>query len=339
MVLESVQAQFLAFGGKKMRILQAIPGLISKFLPLWIVLLSLIAYLFPNAFIPIRSLTGIGLGTIFLLMGLSLSTDALFSIIKSPKYALLGVLFKWTITVIVSITVAYLFFRDNAELATGVILAGTVPSGTSANIYSFIAGGEVALSITMATMDTFISPILTPTFVQVFAGKLIPITFLPLFINIICIVFIPLLIGLILQWKWAKKIEVVKPYTAVLSQLALFIVVLSVISSAQHSLQSNLSMLPIIFVAVLFQVTIPMFAGYFISRWMKVSEENSRAILFHVGICNTALAATLTMEHVSSLAAVPAVANMVVNLTIGAIAANLFAKKYRITNENIKNRI
>lgn len=310
-----------------MRILQAIPGLVSRFLPLWIILLSLIAYFFPDAFIPIQRLTGVGLGTIFFLMGLSLSTSALFTIIKSPKYALLGVLFKWTIMVTVTIVIAYLFFADDAELATGVILAGTVPSGTSANIYSFIAGGEVALSITMATMDTFISPILTPTLIQVFAGKLIPIAFWPLFINIIYIVFIPLLIGLFLQWKWAKGIEKVKPYTAVLSQLALFIVVLSVISSAQYSLQANLSILPIIFLAVFFQVTIPMLAGYFISKWLKISEENSRAILFHTGICNTALAATLAMEHVSSLAAVPAVANMVVNLTVGAIVANRFAIK------------
>ncbi|MCZ2258111.1 bile acid:sodium symporter family protein [Sporosarcina sp. G11-34] len=313
-----------------MRILQAIPVLISRFLPFWIILLSLVAYFVPDAFIPIQGLTGVGLGTIFLLMGLSLSTEALFSIIKSPKYALLGVLFKWTIMVTVTIAIAYLFFRDNAELATGIILAGTVPSGTSANMYSFIAGGEVALSITMATMDTFISPILTPTLVQVFAGKLIPIAFWPLFINIISIVFIPLLTGLFIQWKWTKRAGRVKPYTAMLSQLALFIVVLSVISSAQYSLQVNLSILPIIFLAVFFQVTIPMFAGYSMSKWMKVPEENSRAILFHTGICNTALAATLAMEHVSSLAAVPAVANMVVNLTVGAIVANLFANKYKI---------
>ncbi|MCG7336534.1 bile acid:sodium symporter family protein [Sporosarcina sp. ACRSM] len=310
-----------------MKVIQAITTLISKYLPVWIVLLSFIAYFFPNVFIPIRSWTGAGLGMIFLLMGMSLSAEKLFAVIRNPKHALLGVFLKWSIMVTVTIAIAYLFFQENAEIATGLILAGTVPSGTSANIYTFIAGGEAALSITMATMDTFISPVLTPTLVQVFAGKLIPIAFWPLFINIIYIVFIPLLTGLLLQWKWAKRIEVVKPYTAVLSQLALFIVVLSVISNAQPSLQDNLSVLPKIFLAVFFQVTIPMVAGYIIAKSMKVPEENARAILFHTGICNTALAATLAMEHVSSLAAVPAVANMVVNLTIGAIVANLFARR------------
>lgn len=86
-----------------------------------------------------------------------------------------------------------------------------------------------------------------------------------------------------------------------------------------------------IFLAVFFQVSIPIFVDYFISKSLKVPEENARAILFHTRICNTAFAATLELEHVSSLAAVPAVANMVVNLTLGAVMANIFARKYRIT--------
>lgn len=165
-------------------------------------------------------------------MGLSLSINTLMMIIKRPKYALLGVFLKWTIMVTVTIIIAYLFFSNHSELATGIILAGNVPSGTSANIYSYIAGGEVALSITMATMDTFIAPILTPTLIQVFAGELIPIAFWSLFLNIIYIVFTPLLMGLFLQWKWTNKIEKIQPYTAFFSQLALLIVISSVISSA-----------------------------------------------------------------------------------------------------------
>ena len=316
-----------------MKTIQTISKIISKYLPLWIVLLSIIAYIIPDAFISIRQLTGFGLGTIFFLMGLSLSSEKLLEVIKNPKYALLGVMLKWTIMVGVSIGIAYVFFGNQAEIATGIILAGTVPSGTSANIYTFIAGGEVALSITMATLDTFISPVLTPVLLQTFAGRFIPIEFWPLFLNIIYIVFFPLIGGLLIQWKFQRQVEKFKPYTGVLSQLALFLVILSVISNAQQALSENLSVLPLVFVAVTLQVSIPMGAGYFISRWLGVPERNARAILFHTGICNTALAATLAMEHFGSLAAVPAVANMVMNLTIGALMASLFENKFRLENE------
>ncbi len=307
--------------------LKVISSLISRFLPVWIVTLAIIAYFFPEAFRGFRGWTGFGLGAIFLLMGMQLATSQLIASIKHPKNAFVGIALKWTIMAGVSIGVAYLFFGDYPEVAIGVILSGTVPSGTSANLYSFIAGGDVALSITMATLDTIISPLLTPSLTQLFAGQLIPIKFWAIFLNIIYIVFIPLFLGVFLQWKFSQTVNKVKPYTAILSQLALFLIIVSVISSAQSSLEENLHLLPLIAIAVFLQVAIPMFGGYYIAKLLKIEEAAARSILFQTGICNTALAATLALEHVSSLAAVPAVVNMVINLTLGAIMSNYFARK------------
>ncbi|KKB33276.1 bile acid:sodium symporter family protein [Bacillus thermotolerans] len=310
-----------------MKIFQSVMAILSKYLPVWIVLSSIIAYMLPQAFEPISQLTGPALGLIFLLMGLSLSTEALASVIKRPVHLFTGVLFKWTITVTVSIVIAYVFFKDETEIAMGIILAGVVPSGTSANLYTFMAGGEVALSVSMAAADTFISPVLTPFLTQFFAGQFIPVDFWALFFSIIYIVFVPLLTGLFLQWKWPKRTVYIKPYTSLLSTLALFVVVLSVVSNAQSSLADSLHWLPLIFIAVFIQVAFPMLAGYSLSRFFRIPERNCRAILFHTGICNTALAATLAMEHISSAAAVPAVANMVVNLSLGAWVANRLSAK------------
>lgn len=317
-----------------MRLLQLVIAVISKYLPLWIICCAFIAYMVPDLFVSIRNLTGVALGVIFLLMGMTLSMESLISVVKNPKPSFIGVTLKWGISVSISILLAYLFFAEEPDLAAGIILAGSVSSGTSANLYSMIAGGEVALSLAMATIDTIISPLLTPSLMQWFAGKFIEIAFWPLFLNIIYVVFIPLFLGVFLQWKWSEKVKVVTPYTSILSMLALFVVVLSVVSSAQSSLQQNLELLPVMFVAVFLQVSIPMFLGYFLSKAFKLAEKNCRAILFHTGICNTALAATLAMEHINSIAAVPAVANMIVNLTLGALVANLFKYKFTISTNN-----
>lgn len=310
-----------------MKILSVVAVFISRYLPVWIIGLSIIAYVFPNVFRPIQGLTEVSLGAIFLFMGMSLSTEQILSVIKKPKYMLIGITLKWVIMVGITIIIAYSFFSNNSDLAAGIILAGTVPSGTSANIYTFIGGGEVALSITMATLDTIISPLLTPSLVQASVGKVIPVNGFAIFVNIIYVVFIPLFIGLFLQWKFPKRVKVMKDYTSFLSQIALFIVVLAVISNAQPTLESNLNLLPLVFLAVILQVSIPMFLGYYISKLFKLPTKNIVAITFHTGICNTALASTLAMEHFSSLAAVPAVANMVVNLTIGATVAKKFERR------------
>lgn len=310
-----------------MRFFSVLAASISRFLPIWILSLSLLAFLIPNLFGPIQNSTEIWLGAIFLFMGMSLSTEQIMGVIKKPKHAFVGIGLKWTIMVGVTVIIAFTFFATNPEVASGIILAGTVPSGTSANVYTFIAGGEVALSITMATLDTVISPILTPSLVQASVGKVVPVDFMALFMNIIWVVFVPLFMGLFLQWKFPKRVATFKPYTGILSQLALFIIVLSVVSKAQPVLLDNMTLLPLILIAVILQVSIPMFIGYYIPKLFKLPRANMIAITFHTGICNTALSATLAMEHFSSLAAVPAVLNMIVNLTIGAIVAKLFEKR------------
>lgn len=85
------------------------------------------------------------------------------------------------------------------------------------------------------------------------------------------------------------------------------------------------------FLAVLLQVSIPMAAGYFLARWALFARQHVIAITVHTRICNTALSTTLAMEHISSLAALPAVANTVINLTIGAIVTKRFEKQSQET--------
>lgn len=310
-----------------MRIVERVMSIVAKFLPLWLLLFSLIAYLIPDAFISIQGLTGFLLGLIFLLMGMSLQTEQIIQTIKRPKYAFIGFGLKWTVMVGVTLIIAFGFFRDNPEIASGFILAGTVPSGTSANLYTFIAGGEVALSLTMATLDTIVAPLITPSFVQVTIGQVVPVDFWALFINIIFIVFIPLFTGLFLQWKFPGQVKYVHPYSSIVSQIALLMIILAIVSKAQPTLAENLSVLPFIFLMVFFQVTIPMLGGYVIAKWFKFPRTHVIAVTFHVGICNTALSATLATEHISALAAVPSVVTVIVNLTVGAVIAKIFEKK------------
>lgn len=302
-------------------------SMITKYLPLWLLCFSLLAYLFPDAFLSLQGLTGLCLGLIFLLMGMSLHTEQIIETIRRPKYAFIGFGLKWTVMVGVTLIIAFGFFRDNPEIASGFMLAGTVPSGTSANLYTFIAGGEVALSLTMATLDTIVAPLVTPSIVQVTIGQVVPVDFWALFLNIVMIVFIPLFTGIFLQSKFPRQVQFVQPYSSIVSQIALLTIILAVVSKAQPTLEENISLLPIIFLMVFFQVTLPMLGGYLLARWFKFPRRNVIAVTFHVGICNTALSATLATDHISALAAVPSVVTVIVNLTVGAIVAKIFERQ------------
>src|SRR5699024_10053398 len=178
----------------------------------------------------------------------------------------------------------------------------------------------------MATLDTIVAPLVTPSFVQVTIGQVIPVDFWALFFNIVFIVFVPLFSGAFLQWKFPRQLQIVQPYSSITSQLVLLMIILSVVSKAQPTLEENLSLLPMIFLMVFFQVTIPMFGGYLLAKWFRFPYQHVISITFHVGICNTALSATLASEHISALAAVPSVVTVIVNLTIGATVAKIFEK-------------
>jgi BASS family bile acid:Na+ symporter len=306
--------------------------ILQRFLPLWIIFFAVVAFLLPDVFKALGAVTSLALALIFLFMGMSISYQSFLTVIKRPKDLILGMGMKWIITVAISVALAYLFFRDNASLAAGIILAGTVPSGTSANLYTLLAEGTPALSITLAAIDTVIAPFMTPVLMQVLAGHWIPVSFWSLFLNIVYIVFIPIMIGLVLQWKWSGFIEGIKPFLPLSSILALFVIVLGVVASAYESIMMYTSVLPLLIAAVFVQVAFPMAAGYYIARLLKVSEPNCRAMLFHVGICNTALSATLAMNYIDPLAAVPSVVNMVINLTLGAFVANVLGKKSAVVH-------
>jgi BASS family bile acid:Na+ symporter len=299
-------------------------GVLTRYLPLWILCSATLAYHVPEWFRFLKNWTAPALAFILFTMGLTLSLESLQRVLRNPKTALLGVLGKWTITLGVSVLLAFLFFSDDPLLLAGVILAGAVPSGTSANLYTFLAGGTLALSIMMSAIDTFIGPFATPIIMKVSAGALVPVSFGPVFLQMVYVVLLPIMLGLFIQWKWGERLNRVRKRIPLFSAVALLLVDLAVVSSAQSVLESYLPVLPWLFVCVFLQVTIPMLLGYWYGVGIRAAEPDRRSLAYEFGICNTALAALLAMEHLGPLAAVPAVANMITNTTVGALIANLW---------------
>lgn len=308
-------------------LLQRVTFIFQRFLPLWILVFAALGFLAPNFFALFAHFPPFALGFIFFLMGMTISFASFVEVFKRPKVLFIGMGLKWFLTVVISVALAFLFFQDEGTLAAGVILAGVVPSGTSANVYTLLADGTVALSLTMASIDTFIAPFMTPYLMELFAGKLIPITFLDLFLSIIYIVFIPIACGMLIQLFLAKQIEKVRPVFSLLSIFSLFVIVLGVVVGAYESVLLFTSVIPLLFVVVFIQVAFPMVVSYLIAKWFGAPEASCRAILFHVGICNTALSSTLALSYIDPLAAVPSVLNMITNLSLGAAVANWFAKR------------
>jgi len=129
-------------------------------------------------------------------MGSQMSIKDFAGIIKMPKGVIVGVICQFTIMPIVGFSVATMFDFP-PEIAAGIVLVGTSPSGLASNVMSFIAKANLALSVTLTAFATLLSPLLTPLLMKLFAGQFIEIDFLNMMYGILNMVILPICAGLI----------------------------------------------------------------------------------------------------------------------------------------------
>lgn len=128
-------------------------------------------------------------------MGSQMSFRDFAGVIKMPKGVLLGLVCQFTIMPIIGFTIATTFGFP-PEVAAGIILVGSSPSGLASNVMSFIAKANLALSVTLTAVATMLAPLITPSLMKLLAGQFVPIDFWGMMLSIINIVILPIVAGL-----------------------------------------------------------------------------------------------------------------------------------------------
>ena len=129
-------------------------------------------------------------------MGSQMSLNDFKSVAKNPKGIVVGVICQFTIMPIVGVTIATLF-NFPLEIAAGIVLVGSSPSGLASNVMSYIAKANLVLSVALTACATLLSPLLTPLLMKVFAGQFIEINFWQMMLGIFDMVILPICAGLI----------------------------------------------------------------------------------------------------------------------------------------------
>jgi BASS family bile acid:Na+ symporter len=129
-------------------------------------------------------------------MGTTLSLMDFGRVFTMPWPVFIGMLLQFLIMPLAGYSIATTFGFD-AEVAAGVILIGSCPGGVASNLMTYLARGNVALSVTMTSCSTLMSPIMTPLMMKVLAGRLVPIDFMAMMISILNMVIVPILAGLV----------------------------------------------------------------------------------------------------------------------------------------------
>lgn len=129
-------------------------------------------------------------------MGIQMSIEDFTGIRKSGKGVLIGLLGHFTIMPIMGFLISKTFGFE-PEIAAGIILIGSCSSGLASNVMTYIAKGNLVLSVTVTAMSTLAAPIMTPFLMKIFAGTLVEVHFFNMMMEIIKIVLVPLAAAMI----------------------------------------------------------------------------------------------------------------------------------------------
>ena len=276
------------------------------------------------------------LGIIMFGMGMTLSTQDFLLIIKRPRDVFAGILsqyacmagFGWLCAELLQLT-GIGGPQICAEIAVGLVLLGCVPGGTASNVMTFLARGDVALSVTLTMCTTLLAPFLTPSLTLALAGQWIEVDFWNMFFSIVMVVLLPILLGLAVHTILGDLVERFKKGLVFTSTICILLVVAMCVAPNQSRFLENGILLVIVTsLAVLLHHILGLMAGYLIGRTLRMEEAKVRALSLEVGLQNSGLSCTLAnTASPNTMAILPCALATVIHQVVGPIVANFFASR------------
>lgn len=309
--------------GRLMRMLEAISRFVGRSFALWVLLFSAIAYMHPAWFAGVAPQVGVLLGVIMFGMGLTLSPADFRTVAQVPKSVLVGLAAHYAIMPSLAFGLA-VAFRLPPDLAVGVILVGCCPSGTASNVMTYLARGNVALSVAVSALSTLLAPILTPLLVLAAASQWLHIHAGAMFLSILEIVLLPVVAGVVLRIGFPRQVERSVAVLPLVSVAAIVVVIAAVVAVNHATLmQSSLLILLVVMLHNLLGFGI----GFIAARVLRLPFADQQAITFEVGMQNSGLGATLALAYFAPVAAVPSAIFSVWHNLSGSVLATSWAKR------------
>jgi BASS family bile acid:Na+ symporter len=176
------------------------------------------------------------------------------------------------------------------ELSAGMVLVGSVASGTASNVMIYLAKGDVALSVTISSVSTLVGVVATPLLTRLYVDAHIQVDVMGMLLSILQIVVIPIALGLVIHHTLPKVVKAVEPFLPAFSMVCILAIISAVVAgSASHIASVGL----VVIVAVILHNAIGLLGGYWGGRLFGFDESTCRTLAIEVGMQNSGLAAAL----------------------------------------------
>ena len=274
----------------------------------------------------------LSLALIMIGIGLELKISDFGLLMKKPKPVVAGILGQMLLLPLFGILVGmYLFDFSSPYIGAGFVIIALSPGGPTSNLFTLLAKGDLALSVSLTAIGSVITPFWLPFAAALILSNIsetsaIELDLLKTFIELFVISVIPISIGM---WVNAKKhdlsLKLRKP-VKILSTLFLVLIIVALIIKNIDVLIANIaSVAP----ASLVLVLLAFLGGYVVSKLFATSEAQGISISMGVGIQNGTLALLIT----ATILGIPemtlaAIFYSLIMFIVGFISVAIFRKKY-----------
>jgi BASS family bile acid:Na+ symporter len=251
-------------------------------------------------------------------MGTAMSLNDFAGVIKMPKGVLVGLVCQFSIMPALGFTLAKLF-NFPPEIAAGVILVGSAPSGLASNVMSFLANANLALSVTITAIATLLAPLMTPLLMKLLAGEFVAVDVWVMMWDIVKMVIIPIAAGLLFNKLLSGKAKWLDAAMPLVSMISIAFIITIITAAGRDSL---LSIGLTLILAAFIHNTCGYFLGYWFSRLIGMDERSCRTIAIEVGMQNGGLASAIALQmgKVATVGLAPAVFGPLMNITGSSLA-------------------
>jgi BASS family bile acid:Na+ symporter len=254
-------------------------------------------------------------------LGLSLTIDDFKRVVKYPKAMAIGLLSQMILLPFLCFFLVRAFGLT-PELAVGLMLLAASPGGPTANLYSHLSKGDVALNISLTAVNSLLSLFTLPFIVNfsiayfMESGQAIPMQFGKV-LEVFAIVLIPVSIGMFLKSKLPKLSVILNKPVKILSALFLVLVIAGVVYQERENVVAYFKLVGL--PALLFNV-MSMGIGFYLPRLLKLEKRQAIAIGMEIGIHNGTLAIYIALSVIgnSVISISPAIYSLIMFFTAAA---------------------
>jgi len=291
----------------------------TNLFPLWTVLFTGIALKSPSSFdwFTTDYFTG-ALAALMLSMGITLTPDDFVAVAKEPKSVGVQFTLCYAMMPILALFLGKAFKLEPALLA-GMVLVGSINGGQASNLCTYIAKGNVAMSVLMTTATTIGAIFMTPLICKLLLGSVVPVDAAGIAFSTIQVVLAPIAVGMTMNKFLPNLVKAILPFAPVVGVVSTCLLVASAVAQvAQPILNAGISLQ----IPVLLLHLIGGLVGYWLPKIGGFGEITSRTMAIETSMKSSAFGFLLAKLHFGDYAArVPSAVSVVWMALTGATLA------------------